>query len=705
MVENPFARFAEKPVEAPAADNPFTQFAEKPGDRLQGLWDEVQAGRRRFSSMTEADQDAVVRRFSPSNAGNAGAQGMLMNWADEATAGANALAETVGLGRRYAGGNLTERYQDHKAFQDAQQRTYAADNPKTALAAQVGGGVASALALPWVRLMRGTAGVPQAVNAGLTGVLYGGASGAGEGGTIGERAVNAGIGMGAGGIVGAASVPVAHGAANLYGAAMDRFVRSPPPALRPYERGALNRVTRSITDDGLTDVASAVNPRLLGPEGMLADVGGNTRRQAAALGSQPGKAQTTVVDALRARADGAPARITRDVDAAFGPARSLPDTLEGIRQTYAQRSGHLYDQFRQTPIPFTREVEATFDALRSTNAGQRAIRDAHQNWLIDQAARRSTSPQQFFANIADDGTVSVQRVPNAAEWDYLKRALDGHANAAQRSGERNAESQFSALSRRVRDTVDEAISPGDAANSVYARARATSAEGFGLRDAIEEGRTAFSRGVTPDQMRADMVSRTAPERMAYAIGARDNVRQMMGNSATRWGANPDTAARSLLSSQNAQEKLNLIAPQGAPSLARRIDTETAFDRTAQAVQGNSETAARAAAQAEFPGALNGPFNQSNVSQSSLFGTAMRGLTALANKASGGAINERNARISLDAARLLTAQGRDRDVLVDALLKRRQAQAITAVERERLEKIARVLMEGTRPALIDRVAPY
>ncbi|MCA0318228.1 MAG: hypothetical protein LCH88_09180 [Proteobacteria bacterium] len=703
MVENPFARFAEKPVEAPAADNPFTQFAEKPGDRLQGLWDEVQAGRRRFSSMTEADQDAVVRRFSPSNAGNAGAQGMLMNWADEATAGANALAETVGLGRRYAGGNLTERYQDHKAFQDAQQRTYAADNPKTDFAARAVGGLAGAVALPASTLMRGASTGAAVGNGMMTGLAYGALAGAGEGNSLDERGWNAARGAGVGLGVGIAAPFAARGISNAYGYVADRTFRAPPAALRGYERGAVERVGRAMGDDGVTPQVAATARARLGPEGMLADLGDNLRGQAGGIAATPGAGKSIVYDALRARADGAPARITRDVDAAFGPARSLPDTLEGIRQTYAQRSGQLYDQFRQTPVPFTREIEATFDALRSTSAGQRAIRDAHQNWLIDQAARRSTSPRQFFANIADDGSMAVQRVPNAAEWDYLKRALDGHASAAQRSGERNAESQFSALSRRVRDTVDEAISPGDAANSVYARARATSAEGFGLRDAIEEGRTAFSRGITPDQMRVDMAARTQPERMGYALGARDNVRQMMGNAATKWGDNPDTAARSALGSQNAREKLDIIAPRSADGLSRRLDAETAFDRTVQAATGNSVTTARANAAAEFPGATRGPFNQGNIGQTTATGLLMRGGTAAINALTGGALTERNARIAADAARLLTRQGGDSDMVISALLQRAQSRGTTAAERAQIERLARVLMESPRPALVDMVA--
>jgi len=686
MAENPFAEFAPKPE---AAANPFAEFAPPaaPAVDEQAAWEAVQSGRQRFSALPTPVQDRLVRRYAPSNAGNALAGGMLMNWADEATAGVNAALETIGLGRRYAGQSLAERYADHKAFQDAQGRTYSQDRPVTDLAAKVTGGIGSAVALPVVSAVRGATMLPQMANAGLTGLGYGAIAGAGEGNAVSERALNAGLGGILGGGIGVAAVPAARGIGNAAAYVADRF-KGVPEALRPFERSAVRNVADAARQDAVTPAVVQSRFAELGPEGMLGDLGVNLRNRVVGAAVTPGEGQRIAQSAVRARAEGSSARIADDVTQALGPPRNIPETLAAITKAADDRAGPLYRQFREGPVPFTRGIEETIDILRNEPSVLNAARRM-ANLDNPQAA------QQFFANLDDAGRViEMRRVPNATELDYIKRALDDLA----RTPNRNDARIYGNLARRVRTEIDEALR-GTPNEGVYRQAREIAGEGFGVRDALESGQGVFSRGLSRDQMAAEIRNMSQAERAAYATGARDSIQQLMANSATKWGDNGDTTARRLLNTPANREKLEAVVgrPRAEP-LLRRIEAENTFDRLSAAL-GGSNTMDKAAARGSVPQPVDRLLPDAG--SASAFGTLVaRPVAWGANALMGGALSERNARITADIARLATASGRERDRISPALLAYLQSRGMTDQGRDGISRFTQRLLEGTRPALID-----
>lgn len=624
------------------------------------------------------------------------------SWLDEANA-----ATASGL-NKVTGGIVGAPYDEAIAYQRATDRAVDKDSTKVAGPitggdiTKLAGGIASVPLAPIAQVFRGATMLPQMGNALATGLGYGALYGAGQGeDTTTNRLWEAGKGAAIGGGLGVAAVPVARGLGNAAGYAADMFRRT-PQALRGYERGAVNALARSTTDDAL---AAQYQQRVaeLGPEGMLADMGMNLRGQAGAIANQPGAGQRQIMTALEGRRDTAAGRITADVNQALGPAANIPETVNATQQYYRQQALPHRQQFQQNPVPFTQPLDDTLQLLAQHEPA--VIRAAQRMSGVD----NQSGPHQWFARQMPDGSYQIERVPNASEWDYIKRALDDMA----RSPEANLRRVYGGLAARVRGQVDEALSPGAPQDSPWARARRLEAEDFQIRDAVEQGRGAFNRNLTPDQMRAELYGvgqppqggMTPPQLAGYGVGARDQVRTIMGNAATAQGENAATGARRALGSDYAREKLDIIAgPQAAGQLTRRLDAETVFDQTRQGVLGGSPTAPRLAAQAEFPNPAARQDAISQVGKKSLTGMAAEASLRLANALSGNALNERRARIASDAAEMLIAQGQARDNVANAIFAYSQTRALSRQQRMAIARLAITIAEGGRQKAIEAAGP-
>jgi hypothetical protein len=698
---NPFTQFAPQPQ---MQGNPFSQFAPAKAEQGIDFSRPIEEVRADIAKLPESERPAALEQWAQSfvakereqggigqaasNALRTVARGTAVgSFLDEANSGTAALLNTV------TGGRMGAPYDESQAYQKARDAAIDEANPIASIAGQVGGAVASAPFTPVATVMRGAGMLPKMVNFGLSGLGYGTAYGAGLGDTADERMGNAGQGALYGGGIGAVSPVIAKGIGNVVGYGAN-LIKGRPAPIQGFERGAAQRVNRGMVDDGITSMREYGNRvRPLGPEGMIADLGDNVRMQAGAIASQPGSGQKVVMDALGARKAGATDRITDTTNFVMGPRQNLPKLEVAIRKNYGAQAAPLYDNFYRTPVPFSGNVETIFNRVRQATPS--AFGNAQKLIAADMDANAAA---QFFAKINPDGTLGeIQRVPNAMEWDYIKRAIDDLAKAGKPGS--NEQRIFSGFARSLTSTIDEAISPGNPAQSAWARARRVSGEGIGLREAIDEGQGAFSKALSRDQMQADMAGLSRMERQGYNVGARAAIDDTMRNSGTSFGPNGDNAARRLLGNENARDKVALmVGDDGANTLINRLDAETAFEKTRDRVAGNSITAARTEAQKEFPSAIGAPLNTGG--QSSLYGRAEQGVMKLANALLGGAINDKNARIAVDAAKMLSAQGLPRDKIARALIEYQNSTAMTEQAKEAVAKLANLLMQSGRPAAID-----
>jgi hypothetical protein len=460
------------------------------------------------------------------------------------------------------------------------------------------------------------------------------------------------------------------------------------------DRRALSSTVDDMGSSGLSAPDYARRSQELGFEGMLLDMGDNLNLTANALANTNGPQMQIVRDALRQRQSGAANRINVDLDQNIGPAQNVIAAEQQLRQTYGAQAAPLYNQFHQTSIPITPQISQVLGDVPGSayNAAQRL-------------ARAEGYRQQFRLRPVDDpmtALTGVQRqvpeqVPTGIEYDYLKRAVDDLARGAERGS--NEQRVYADLARRLRTTVDETLSPSDPTQSVWAQARQIAGDGIGGREALEAGQQAFSKGLTPDQLAADAAGRSQMENQIFNVGARDQLRTTMGNSATNFGQNGDATVRRQLNSQFAQDKLQqILPPQQAQNISRRINAESTFANSTNNVMGNSSTAMRTAAQRRLPLSTEKPLgdNQPRSFSEAAFVAARKTLNAVM----AGGLNERANRIMADQARLLTARGVARDDYVQALLQLGQRRGMTARHRDTIIQMVNAMGSSARPALIE-----
>lgn len=642
-------------------------------------------------------------------------------WLDELSGGLGQALHSL------SGGTIGAPYDEAKALSQArkdaedQNVTTVASLPllgdiTTGTLAQIGGGILAAPAMPAITAIRGATMLPRIVNSAVTGAAYGGLLGAGEGDGLGDRALHGAGGAALGGLLGAATPPVASGVANSIGYVADKF-RSVPDILKQYGRPAVERVARAAEDDGLipsggpvmpvgTPGASRIQqrsamwqrnsptpgvpmgnttgsrlssrlPMMQDPEAMVMDIGPNLTGQASAIHNMPGAGRTQIGQSLTERRAAAPERISANLDSALGATVADKTFERRVVKDASAKAKPFYDEFYATPVKPSEDLAKLMDRAQAVGAFDKA-RKIMQIDGIDPNSPANTG--RFL--------------------DLIKRGIDDVARDAPRGS--NMERLTGNLAREFRNEVDRILSPHDPSQSIWARARSTAGEGLSVREAIQEGKTAFGKGATASELGAELGALAPPAQEGFKQGARQQVRQAMTQSSTQWGDNGDTAVRRMLGSLDARDKLRLIVDdaRNADRLAGRLDAETAYARTDQAVMGNSVTAGRLQAQKEFPSAADSSEAASRLGNKSVAGIAMEAGYRLANALTGGAISERRMMVAEQAAKMLTAKGVQAQQIIDGLLKYKRTTALSRMRRDQIDGLIVRLIEGSRQPAVS-----
>lgn len=673
---------------------PRNPFVGMPDDQARATIAALPEGQREAAMNAWADAYVAKEReqggigMAIDDAGRAMARGTVVgSWLDEAN------AVTQGIGSALSGGSYQQGYDETAAYNRARDRAFDEANPWTSTGLQVAGGVANAVAAAPAIAGRATSLGGQVLRGAAAGTGAGAFYGAGLGeGDISNRAFEGAKGAVLGGVLGGATPVVARGVGNLvdYGA---RKLAGTPSDLAGFNRGSVRTLADIVRNSELDKPGVARRLNELGPDAMVADLSRPLEDQAGAIAATQMPGSGVIVNAVGERNKGASQRVTQAVDRALGGKTNVPKLMQSLKDRFGAIAKPLYDQFRATPVPFTREVEDVLNVLKNEPG---ILKDARRYANLD-GALGSGGPKQFFADIADDGTVSVIRVPNATEWDYIKRALDGRAYG--QGVTENDKRIFSGLSRMVKDTVDQALSPGAPEQSVWARARAVASNEFELTDALEAGKAAFSRNLSPDEMAAEMAGMSQAQREAYRIGARQSIRSTMENAATKFGENADTAGMRQLGSIAAREKVDQISPGASQELGRALDAEARFASTYQNVLQNSRTASRQAAQQSLPAGARPGRTGGDLRNSSLSGWAIEGVYRAFNALRAGAQREAAEREVADLARMLVAQGNDANQIVRALIDYNNSLGSAKMGGEAFARIIKAFGEGARQPVI------
>ncbi len=597
-------------------------------------------------------------------------------------AGAATIQPFMGQGEDRTFG---ERYSANRAELEAKSAQYSKEEPGRALTAGLVGGVAGTGPLAMTGLGARALGLVGTLPARMM-------QGAAGGGIIGtadaymrDQSPVVGGGLGAGFGVAA---PVAGRAAGALVNKVGEKAYPLPGELQGFSRSAVSKVGRAASDDAAT-VARA---RELGPQGMMVDLGPNLNAQGQALATQPGSASRVVGSAVTDRFTGADKRIKGDVDTALGPSQNFRETKQAAISERRKAGNELYERAFSNARPV--DVSDAIGYIDNT------VRPGLSRLV--EGGPAPDSIQSVLGRVrnvlAGDG---AQRI-NARDLHVVKMDLDDMIESAVRAGKNNQARVLIDVRNRVVGGLDDAttITPmGQNAGepiSLYKEARSKFKSDSAVINALEDGQGLFKRSTRPDDILAKFKEMSEAEKDSFRIGARDAIDEVMGNV-----KNDALAARTLFGKDWNQQKLEaLVGKERASQLLKTIERENTFAQTYGDIQRGSQTRGRLAAGEEFPNKVSPPSTQ-------LVNPSVLGIGELAIRKgldmvrSSGRV-DRLDREASDAARLLTAQGPERDQFMEAVRRVRQNQQTIEPYANNARDLATLLTQAPRQQLQDSV---
>lgn len=576
-------------------------------------------------------------------------------------------------------GNTTwsQRYDRALAGDRARTQDFEQNNPGTALAGGLVGGVVNPL-------FRFSSIAPAARNAelaervlrsgpartALAGMVGGAAQGFGEGqGDLWRRLGNAASGGAMGSALGGAFGAGASVVAPLVGRLLHAV------GLRNAETAADRQVLRAMDRDKVDPETLLRTPQGPGlpppPEGLtLADTGPNMRALAGAAANSPGEAMTSGERLAEARRLARPERIAGSVDDALGGGGGtrVADEVGALQQTRRNEARPRYEASFNRITPTDAEVGRVLPAIED-RIGQDALQRGLRVIELEHVATRLRDPNAPEFNPASYGVVRGE------DGSFIVQ--DGHRNlrlldAVKRGYDEIVEGFRDKTSGRlVLDQYGNAVNDARAAYAAQLRdmypryAGALDAWGGPTRsmDAVGRGRQALRTD-------RDVVDRVMSD---LSEGDREFFRLGVGRAITDATSDPAKAvgvARRLFEDEQMVARLRTIIPDPAVRArfmaAMEREVEMAAVERAVSPRANSHTPRVAAGQADMTVDPPGPFLSGL-----LAGSPVRAVTAGA-----GALIRRGqgmtpATADALASRLLNPDGTANVETIKRLLSRRE----------------------------------
>ena len=453
--------------------------------------------------------------------------------------------------------------------------TYRQDFPGRAFASEIGGAIAPAL------LSRGrTAPESLAMSTGKgTGLGFVSGAGAGEG-TLGDRAEEGLFGAAMGFVATPALQLAGRATGKAYRSVVDGMFASPNRLGKDAARDAIKSALEA--DAGTVDQAIAIVLSKAGKPYSLADIGPNTRAYLDAANVLPGPGKKAAKDFLDKRDRGIAARLTSDIQDAFGSRASLFDEFNALKEARSDLGGKLYKRALSKQIPVTTELTALLK--------RPSLEDAYNRGITIARERGMPVPKTRVENgklMTDQGEVTDI---DTEFLHILKMGLDDVVF----TGKSPVSGIGSTALNSVKDTRAQFLNFIDRNNPSYKRARDYWAGETSAMDAMQMGRN-FLR-LDEDELAADIRKMSKSEKEAFRLGAMQNVLDRMGGAQmgeTVTGAvgNP---ARDLIKNPRTVRLLGLTFDDKTVfnRFINRLEDETEMRLTSAQVLRGSQTAER-----------------------------------------------------------------------------------------------------------------
>ncbi len=499
------------------------------------------------------------------------AQGATLGFSDEIMA---ALDKIIG------GEYDPERYR-------AVNEAFASENPKTALAAQIGGGLATGGA--GAARVLGSQAVRKAPAIGKfaatvgTGAAEGAVAGAGTS-TEGERLEGAGEGAMFGAGIGAVLPPAVFGAKKLIESGIVDPIRKRVGA--GPQSFATSKVGQAMQRDEISPEQARAGLDELGPEAALMDVGGaNTLDLARTSASMPGPAKQAAEKFLYERAEGVGPRVLEATKSLTGAKGDFYGSMDELSKGQKALADKLYGEAREQGIAMTDELSAILKRPKIKKFYDEA-RD------IAEIEGREL-PDIFVKDAKGNLTLDLEKAADLNVIDHLKRGMDAVIESKRdiTSGRLNLKDpKIRALQAAKRDL----LSVVDEINPKYAEARSSFAGVEAQKDAMRIGRR-FMRGDAEiiDERVGKM---SVDERAAFMEGVARSIEDMVDRN-----MNPVSVVNQLLKKGTYRKALEAVFPEAddLKSFEKFLKAESKMAANKATVTGGSPTARITASQEDF----------------------------------------------------------------------------------------------------------
>jgi hypothetical protein len=518
---------------------------------------------------------------------------------------------------------------------------------------------------------------------------FGGFSGAMEGNGLEERAANAAKGA----AVGAAAGGLIPPALALGGAAVAPVVSNIRARVNPagYAEG---QVVRAIQESGrpVSEITQdMIDAHAAGQPFMLADALGNSgQRMLSTVARSPGEGRTAVIEALQNRQAGQAQRVSQITDEALGADSTARQTVDQLTRQARADSAPLYAEALDHGPVWNERLQQFF----SDPVAQRGLREGVAVQRLEALAEgRPFNPQDYaITGFNEAGDPILSGVPNMRTINLLKKGwdniLEGYRDGT--TGRLNLDEYGRALDNVRRSFLREV----DSVNPVYGEARRVYAGPAQVREAVQTGADAATRGRSADNI-ARFEAMGEPAKQGYRTGYADTLA-----ARAEKGAEGVNKVRPL-TSDKARAELGALSLHQGPNMPGRLDPmqrlldrEQTMFKTGHEALGGSKTADNLAddmAMGMEPQAVVGLVK--NVLTGNIGGAVKDVTTAVANGWNGNtaAVRKEVANILLRRAPNINAQALEN--LVDQTIQRIQ----------RVQQIARQIGRGGAGALAVETA--
>lgn len=458
------------------------------------------------------------------------------------------------------------------------------------------------------------------------------------------------IGAVSGAIGGAAAPPVAE-LAGMGATKLADLVRGAIPTKIPgISRSAANLANTAIQADDPNAIMAALGRH--GDQAMLADAGPSLTGLTSGLATKPSDAKSVIYNALLTRAQGANSRITNDITSAMGPAEDPVEVKLAIEAHRKAVDAVNYGQaLGNAPAVDPTRAVALIDSRMPVAAGmeQKALQNL-RGMLVEPG-----NPAQGIAPSFRSDAELLHNVKGEIDnvINYDAPGLGVPAGAVNR--------QQAAL-KSVRGAINDALEsqvPGyaDANSASAAMFRREAAVGAGTQ-ALDSGKTA----VPPARFASNFGAMAPGEQIALNKGTRGEIDRLVGTK-----SNDPAALRVALQGEGGWNTAKLSTAFGEEPtnrLVNAVDREAQFSNTMNAVVSNAQTAHRLAAAKLV--ADTEP-RSTDLSPVNMLGLALQGGKKLVvNPIIRMIMENPTAPRNLELARILTAQGPERDALLNSL---------------------------------------